>query len=789
MSAINREVGKATSEKLLRPDPSLNSVLTDYVNKHPEKSELVANAVKERILENNTKIQMLALFLLDTLMKKWGFAFHTQIGAKSFMNVIIQLLNNKEVSQQVKKKILQLVQHWGLRFEDESDVLPLFTNVYSALKQRSLPFPSEEEAKKQVRKTKDTAEGKVPMAPSKPLDKKHAKLRKDLEVVIENIVLTNEMIDWHNIDDEVDENDALISLTQTLKSFENKIMEIIEKIKHDEVMNIALQTNDDLQKTLKRYKRLENGRAPDSYQPEWRKFLKSYKPENDSHSKPAAQKPKQRQEVRRPEPVQSVGRGRPQQVNSRPKDDDIFGFADSTPVHSAPSAQPVGGGRPQQNQDSLFGNAPSSGSDTGINKLNEIMMKMTLDKNEKEKAAQFAPQQMHGGGGQGFGGPGPGMFNTGMPQPGGMYGGNMMGGQGMGGPPMGGQGMSGPPMGGQGMGFGGQPMGPGPGQFATGFNQQPPRQNFGGGFGGQSVCGNGSNNPDPFMGGGSIFNTAAPNYNPGGGPQAFKNNPRIKKAQEGPKEFNQLFSMADKITDRTNQPQNRVEDYVTTYKNNAVNQNDMYRGNQNNSQSNDMFGNNQSVPASNNGQSDDPFGGFGDSYGGDDMGQSNDIYGGGAQDDIYGGGAQDDIYGGSAQTNSQPDMYNNASPQFDVYGGGEPSNDPYGGEPSNDPYGGEPSNDVYGGYDEPAVYDEGYGNNSQPTTSQDNYDFGNGGDMPSHDNNMYGQDNNEPNYTGGGNMYDQPQNDNKGMETYFGNTGSQGNTDHNKQEELFDIFG
>jgi hypothetical protein len=70
MSAINREVAKATSEKLLRPDPSLNSVLTDYVNKHPEKSELVANAVKERILENNTKIQMLALFLLDTLMKK-----------------------------------------------------------------------------------------------------------------------------------------------------------------------------------------------------------------------------------------------------------------------------------------------------------------------------------------------------------------------------------------------------------------------------------------------------------------------------------------------------------------------------------------------------------------------------------------------------------------------------------------------------------------------------------------------------------------------------------------------
>lgn len=70
MSVINREVKKATSDKLARPDSSLNSTLCDFVNKHPDKSELVANAIKDRILENSTKVQMLALFLLDTLMKK-----------------------------------------------------------------------------------------------------------------------------------------------------------------------------------------------------------------------------------------------------------------------------------------------------------------------------------------------------------------------------------------------------------------------------------------------------------------------------------------------------------------------------------------------------------------------------------------------------------------------------------------------------------------------------------------------------------------------------------------------
>jgi hypothetical protein len=117
-----------------------------------------------------------------------------------------------------------LIQLWGLRFEEDSDVLPLFTSIYGVLKQRNLPFPSEAETKQQVRKIKDTVEGKGPMPSSKPLDKKHAKLRKDLEVVIENVVLTNEMIDAHDPDKEVDENDALLALAQTLRTFENKIL-------------------------------------------------------------------------------------------------------------------------------------------------------------------------------------------------------------------------------------------------------------------------------------------------------------------------------------------------------------------------------------------------------------------------------------------------------------------------------------------------------------------------------------------------------------------------------------
>ena len=581
------------------------------------------------------------------------------------MNVIIQLLNNKDVSQQVKKKILQLIQHWGLRFEDDSDVLPLFSNVYAALKQRSLPFPSEDEARQQVNKLKDALEGKAPMPESKPLDKKHKKLKKDLEVVIENIVLTNEMIDAHDPDDEVEDNDALVSIVQVVRSFENKIMELIEKIKHDEVMSMALQTNDDLQKTLKRYKRVEHGRVPEKWNPECRKFLPGYKPEPEQ---PKAEKPK------------PVARAKPEPVHSAPKaqDDDIFGFSDPSPAPS--SSQPPTVNKSQSNanggdDNDLFGvdfsgsstapSQPPPSSDSGVGQLNDIMGKMTLEQNNPPPPQNQFNTGMPGGPGfgGGFGGPAPGMFNTGMPPPGGNFGG------GFGGPPPGGN---------FGGGFGGPPP---QNQFNTGM----PGGGFGGGFGGGNFGGgSGFNNSDPFSGGSGmsggsgLFGGPSTNYNPGGGPDAFKAEPK-KKKQPGPKEFNDLFSMANKISDRTDQPHNRVDDFVTSYKNNMADQQQP----QPTAQVDDMFGGgdqNTGAPVSNQPQQQesDPFGGISDSYGGGAAPQNNDMFGGAQpQQD------SSDMFGGSSQPQPQPqqnnDMFGGGQNQNnDMFGGGQPS----GGQPS-----------------------------------------------------------------------------------------------------------
>jgi hypothetical protein len=54
------------------------------------------------------------------------------------MNTMVSTLNLRDVPEQVRRKILELIQKWGVKFEKEHDILPLFTDVYRALKNKGI---------------------------------------------------------------------------------------------------------------------------------------------------------------------------------------------------------------------------------------------------------------------------------------------------------------------------------------------------------------------------------------------------------------------------------------------------------------------------------------------------------------------------------------------------------------------------------------------------------------------------------------------------------------------------
>ena len=138
--------------------------------------------------------------------------------------------------------------------------MPLFTKVYEQLKAKGLPFPDESKVdpNKDVGGSTSSASSSQPQRSntvkfSKPMDAKHRKLKKDLEVVVNNVILANEMIDAIQPGDRIEDDEAMKDVIGSIKTMETKLMDLIGKVKHEDMMNFCLLLNDDVQKTIQRH--------------------------------------------------------------------------------------------------------------------------------------------------------------------------------------------------------------------------------------------------------------------------------------------------------------------------------------------------------------------------------------------------------------------------------------------------------------------------------------------------------------------------------------------------------
>lgn len=189
---------------------------------------------------------------------------------------------------------------WGIRFEDDQN-LPLFNKIYEALRVRLDDFGDENEARRKL--------GKPPKTPSKnmsqrsqysypqhhqnsPLDevpvkykskkkkkprskpsKKRIKLndtqkvlKGDIDQIVENINLTNSMIDAADPHDSQG-LDLVVDLVNTLKTSESQLVETITNVDQSDLVDYAIKVNEDRQNTIQRFKQLQRGKKPDSFVP------------------------------------------------------------------------------------------------------------------------------------------------------------------------------------------------------------------------------------------------------------------------------------------------------------------------------------------------------------------------------------------------------------------------------------------------------------------------------------------------------------------------------------------
>lgn len=265
----------------------------------------------------NSETQLLALDLTDYIVDSCNISLHSQVGSKEFIGKLISLLKTRD-NPKVQLKILKIIKKWGEKFSSMKDIVPNFSLTYNNLKNSGIEFPSDtkndyaiylEEKGRNISsnnngnvkssnnqistsnlnnnqyKEKDRKEREksqnfnynnndydgiieteyvendiVKLEPS-DFKKKYRRFVEELNVLIENVHLANQMIDYSQIGKKPDDSLRMIMLN--LKGCEDNLLKAINgQISDELLLEICLKVNDDMNITTERYNLLKAGVKP-----------------------------------------------------------------------------------------------------------------------------------------------------------------------------------------------------------------------------------------------------------------------------------------------------------------------------------------------------------------------------------------------------------------------------------------------------------------------------------------------------------------------------------------------
>lgn len=139
-SSATVRVEKATSDLLIGPDWTMNIDICDTINSNHWQAKEVVKAVKRRLQHKNPKVQLLALTLVETMVKNCGDYVHFQITERAILQEMIKIVK-KKADMQVREKILALLDSWQEAFGGPGGKHPQYYWAYEELRRAGVEFP------------------------------------------------------------------------------------------------------------------------------------------------------------------------------------------------------------------------------------------------------------------------------------------------------------------------------------------------------------------------------------------------------------------------------------------------------------------------------------------------------------------------------------------------------------------------------------------------------------------------------------------------------------------------